>query len=250
MLAVDGTGWGVLGIATRGVERLSGQHNPDLLVVVDEASGIESEIWEALDSQNPRKLVIFGNPLRAEGRFRELSLRAERERSDPTIPEEERIHEIRIPSTSSPDIDHDRSPRGLADKGFLTAAKRQYGDTGLWWRTHVLAQFPEISSDVLIPGAWLDWATRPEHRVGVSAIDPRCGRKRIACDLGEGMGRDRTVVLVRDDLGILECVASAQTGLPEEAKLIRDLALKWHVEHESITYDQAGIGRGLANHLG
>jgi hypothetical protein len=102
---------------------------------------------------------------------------------------------------------------------------------------------------VLIPGAWLDWATRPEHRIGVAAIDPRCGRKRIACDLGEGVGRDRTVVLVRDDLGILECVASASTGLPEAAKLIRDLALKWHVEHESITYDQAGIGRGLANHL-
>jgi hypothetical protein len=120
MLAVDGTGWGVLGIATRGVERLSGQHNPDLLVVVDEASGIEDEIWEALDSQNPRKLVVFGNPLRAEGRFRELSLRAERERSDPTIPVEERVHEIRIPSTASPDIDHDRSARGLADQGFLT----------------------------------------------------------------------------------------------------------------------------------
>lgn len=30
-LLVDGTGWGVLGIATCGVERLSGQHNPNLL---------------------------------------------------------------------------------------------------------------------------------------------------------------------------------------------------------------------------
>lgn len=248
-LLVDSTGWGVLGIATRGVERLSGQHNPELLIVVDEASGIEDDIWEALDSQNAQKMVVFGNPLRAEGRFRDLSARAEREKSDPTIPDLDRIHEIRIPSTDSPDIHLARSPRGLADKGFIEASRRQYGDNGLWWRTHILALFPEISSDVLIPEAWLDWCTRPEHRSGVSPTDPRGGRKRIACDLGEGVGRDRTVVLVRDDLGILEVSASRTDGLAEAAKLISGLAIKWHVEHGSITYDKSGIGKNLHNHL-
>src|SRR5512135_14668 len=118
MLTIDPAGWHVLGIATRGVERLSGQHETNLLIVVDEASGIEDEIWEALDSQNAVKQAIFGNPIRAEGRFRELSLRAERERTDPTISPAERVVEIRIPATASPDIDLPRSPRGLADQMF------------------------------------------------------------------------------------------------------------------------------------
>ncbi len=249
LLQVTNTGHQVLGLATRGVERMSGQHSPDLLVVVDEASGIEPAIWEALDSQNPAKLVVFGNPLRAEGRFRELSLRAERERNDPTIADAERVHEIRIPSTESPDIHLPRSPRGLADQGFLNGARRQYGGDGLWWRTHVLALFPEVGSDVLIPEAWLDWATRPEHRAGIGPNDPRAGRKRIACDLGEGVGRDRTVILVRDDLGVLEVHESRTAGLPEAAAAIHRLAVKWNVEHEAITYDQLGIGKSLANHL-
>jgi phage terminase large subunit len=248
-LLLDSAGWGVLGIATRGVERLSGQHNPDLLVVVDEASGVEEEIWEALDSQNPAKLVVCGNLLRAEGRFRELSLRAARERTDPTIPDIERVHEIRIPSTASPDIDLPRSPRGLADRGFLDNARRQYGESSLWWRTHVLALFPEVSSEVLIPEAWLDWATRPEHRAVIRPGDPRAGTVRIACDLSEGVGRNHTVVLVRDDLGVLEIFSSPTAGLPEATAEIDRLARKWHVAHELITYDRLGLGKKLPNYL-
>lgn len=238
-----------LGIATRGTERLSGQHSPELLVVVDEASGIEDEIWEALDSQNPTRQVIFGNPLRAEGRFRDLALRADRESVDPSLTPLDRVHQIRIPSTESPDVALERSPRGLADRGFLEANKRQYGDQGLWWRTHVLAQFPEVSAEALIPEAWLDWATRPEHRQGLSAIDPRCGTRRIAVDLGEGVGRDRTVVLCRDDRGILEVDASNTTDLPQAANIVRRMSGKWQVAHEHISFDKLGVGASFPNHL-
>jgi phage terminase large subunit len=248
-LLVDGTGWQVLGIATRGVERLSGQHNPDLLVVVDEASGVEDEIWEALDSQNPAKLLVCGNPLRAEGRFAALHERAQRERDDPSIPTAEKIFEIRIPSTMSPDIDLERSPRGLADRGFLDHARRQYGQGSLWWRTHVLAQFPEVSSETLLPAAWLDWCTRPEHRALIRPGDPRGGKVRMACDLSEGVGRDHTVLLVRDDLGILEVFSSNTAGLPEAAAEIDRLARKWHVAHEHITFDRLGVGKTLPNYL-
>lgn len=248
-LLVDGTGWGVLGIATRGVERLSGQHNPELLVVIDEASGIEDEIWEALDSQNAAKMVVFGNPLRAEGRFRDLALRSDREVADPTIPDADKVFQIRIPSTESPDINVERSPRGLADRGFLDSNRRQYGDTGLWWRTHILAQFPEVSAEALIPEPWLDWATRSEHRQGLTATDPRCGVKRIAVDLGEGVGRDRTVVLVRDDRGILDVHASNTTDLPQAAHIVRQMVSKWQVAHDHVSYDKLGIGASFVNHL-
>jgi hypothetical protein len=179
-------------------------------VVVDEASGIEEEIWEALDSQNAVKQAIFGNPIRAEGRFRELSLRAERERTDPTIAPAERVVEVRIPATESPDIHLERSPRGLADQGFLNRCRRLYGEGSLWWRTHIEALFPEVSSAVLIPEAWLDWCTRPEHRAVLRPGDPRAGPVRMACDLSEGVGRDHTVILVRDDLGVLEVFTHLQ----------------------------------------
>jgi hypothetical protein len=248
-LEIDSAGWQLLAFSTRGVERLSGQHNPDLLVVVDEASGIEEEIWEALDSQNPARLVVCGNPLRAEGRFRELHDRALREQDDETIPANERVHEICIPSTQSPDIHLDRSPRGLADKGFLDESRRQYGEKSLWWTTHVEARFPDVSADALIPEPWLDLATSWVRDMSPPTLAIWKSSRRLACDLGEGVGRDHTCVLVRDDAGVLDVFSSAVAGLPEAANRMKSLARAWEVPDHRCSYDALGLGRDLSHHL-
>jgi hypothetical protein len=68
----DGTDWGVLGFAARLKEGFSGQHAADLLVIVDEASGITADIWEAVHGLAATRLVIAGNPIRYDCHFREL----------------------------------------------------------------------------------------------------------------------------------------------------------------------------------
>ena len=248
-LVVDTEGHQVLGIATRGVERLSGQHAGELLQVIDEASGLEAEIWEALDSQNPTKRVVFGNPLRARGAFVELAKRGEQHNSDPSIPDHERTKLIIVPSTDSPDIHEERSHRGLADKGFLRRNKEKYGEDSLWWRTHILAQRPTVSAEGLLPEPWLDFAAKQIRPRDIPGMERIRGIRRLACDLGEGVGRDKTVIVVRDDLGILEVAHSAAWGLPEAAGKMRELSRKWMVKDEHCSFDALGIGRDLVNHL-
>jgi hypothetical protein len=72
---------------------------------------------------------------------------------------------------------------------------------------------------------------------------------RIAIDLGLGVGRASSVLLVRDDLGILEVVASSTLGLAEAACEASRLAVTWDVPSWRVSYDQAGIGRDFGNHL-
>lgn len=241
---VIGRGDGVLGIATKGVERLSGQHAVNLLHLVDEGSGIETEIGEALDSQNPIKSVVFGNPIRAEGWFADLAKRGEKEAKDPAIPDAQRTFTINIPSTDSPDIREPRSKRGLADADWLATMGRKYGRESLWYRTHILAQRPAQSHDVLIPPEWLDPCARAK-------LDPNraWGHRRIAADLGEGVGRDRTAVVCRDDRGLLEWSANHAMGLPEAAAEIARMSQRWNVDHGRISYDGLGVGRDLRLHL-
>lgn len=246
-LRINSYGWQLLGIATKGVERLSGQHDPNsnLFQIVDEASGMDDEAMEALDSQNPRKRLTIGNPIKADGRFCKDAVLAEKQKHDP----DRKTCLIIVPSTNSPDIHLEDSPRGLADQKFLRRARETYGEDSLWWRTHILAQRPTVSTEGLLPPEWVDFAVnqiRPEQGYGVQHLT---SVRRLACDLGEGVGRDKTVIVVRDDLGVLEVAASAAWGLPEAAAEMARLAKLYNVPDHHCSYDALGIGRDMPNHL-
>lgn len=233
-----------IGIATKGVERLSGQHNPNMLGIVDEASGIDDAIWEAIHSWNATRLVVFGNPLRADGEFVRLAERGEREAHDASIPPGDKVRTINIPSTSSPDAHLKHSPRGLADATFIEQSKRQYGEDSLWYRCHIKAIRPKLSHDQLIPAEWFDLclgrARSEDHAWGV---------RRLGCDLGEGVGRDKTVMVVRDDLGIRRWTASHGMGVEAAAKEIDRLIRLESLKEDHCTYDALGIGRDLPLYL-
>ncbi len=47
------------------------------------------------------------------------------------------------------------------------------------------------------------------------------GKVRLGCDVGEGVGRSQSVIVVRDDVGVLEIFANLLLGpWPEPAILI------------------------------
>ncbi len=240
-----GDGWHALGFSTTSVERASGQHAAELLCVVEEASGVDDETWDAIDGLGYTRLLVIGNPLRASGRFVELIKQAEQDRRDGT-PANLRVNVVKIPSTASPHAGLDRSPWGLADRTWLEACYRKYGKRSLWVRTHIDAEIPEESSEQLIPSWWLDRGIGAD-RPPINPFDTR-GR-RISCDLGEGVGRDATAIVARDACGVLELTVGADRGLADAAAEIARLARRWGVEHQHISYDKLGVGRDLRHHL-
>jgi hypothetical protein len=240
-------GWHALGYSTTSVERASGQHSGHLLVIVEEASGVPDETWDAIDSLGYERLLVIGNPIRAEGRFVQLIRQADADRRD-GIPEAERVNAIRIPSTESPHASWDKSPVGLADRPWIEGMIRKYGPNSLWVRSHIKAEIPELSAETLIPQGWLDflYAQTPAPRPYAHPIN---ATRRIAVDLAEGVGRDATTVLVRDDWGVLDCTVSSALGLPEAAALVARKARDFAVDHARISYDKLGIGRQFPSYL-
>jgi hypothetical protein len=90
----------------------------------------------------------------------------------------------------------------------------------------------------LLPDFWVD-------RVPELARPNRSGGPRwITCDLGEGGGRDSTVLMVGDSFGILHCESSAWMGPVQAAHRIAELVRGWDVRQDRVVYD-AGGGRGL-----
>ena len=242
-----GNGWQALGFSTTSIERASGQHNKQLLVIVDEASGVDPDIWDAIDSLGYERLVCIGNPIRAEGKFVDLIRQAETDRRD-NIPPRLAVNAIQIPSTDSPHAHMEKSLFGLADATWIQSMYRKHGMDSLYTRVHVKAQIPEVSADTLIPAAWLDYAAS-QIRPTLSANHPVHATRRLAVDLAEGVGRDSSCLIVRDDLGILECIVSSAIGLPEAAALMAQLGRKWAIPAARMSYDKLGIGAKMPYQL-
>jgi hypothetical protein len=142
-------GWQALGFSTTSVERSSGQHAGHLLAVVEEASGVEDFVFDAIDSLGYERLVCIGNPIRAEGKFVELIRQADRDRAD-NLPPRLAVNAIRIPSTESPHAHEEKSPFGLADRTWLDSMYRKYGKGSLWVRSHIDARIPDVAAEQLI----------------------------------------------------------------------------------------------------
>jgi hypothetical protein len=248
-----GPGWQALGYSTTSIERASGQHAGQLLVIVEEASGLDQEMWDALETLGYTKLVAIGNPLKAEGGFVDLCNQA---LSDAVqgIPQIEATRYHNLPSTASPHATWDRSPVGLADRTWLDASRRKHGENSLWYRSHVLAIRPSLVNEQLIPDDDLDRCSSAETQAIVARVRQnerfKAGRARIGCDVGEGCGNARTVVFVRDELGVLDLHASRYTSPGDTAEVICRLAAKWGVKDADISFDGAGqTGKRLGNAL-
>jgi len=243
-----GNGWQALGFSTTSIERASGQHNPHLLVIIDEASGVEPDIFDAIESLGYERLVVIGNPIRAEGRFVDLIRQGEADARE-NIPAHRAVKSIQIPSTESPHAAMEKSPWGLADKTWIESSYRQYGGAhSFWCNSHIHAIIPQVSSQILIPEQWLDYATSIQ-RPALAASHPVHRTRRIAIDLSEGVGADDTAIIVRDDYGILECDAGNFLSLAATAAKAASLAQRWQIPPERISYDGLGIGRRFNEYL-
>src|SRR5208282_2355698 len=217
-----------------------------LLAVVEEASGVEDYVFDAIDSLGYERLVCIGNPIRAEGKFVDLIRQADRDRAD-NVPPRLAVNAIRIPSTESPHAHQEKSEFGLADRTWIDSMYRKYGKGSLWVRSHVEARIPDVAAEQLIDPKWLHHHSS-QQRPPVPPTHPVNSTRRISCDLSEGVGRDSTCIMVLDDWGVLEVVMSNDAGLPEAAATIHRLVSKWQVAHDWITYDKLRTEAGWKLH--
>src|SRR5262249_21841478 len=135
-------------------EGFSGQHAGELLVIVDEASGVAPPIWSAIHGLAATRVVVAGNPIRYDCHFRELYDRAQKGSSTITA--------VSISSLESPDARNEFSPVGMASRSFLYQMREIHGEESPWWRSNILGIFPGQETVRFIPSAWLDGCTRED----------------------------------------------------------------------------------------
>jgi hypothetical protein len=225
--------WYAIGWSAKKAESFSGIHGGNLLVVVDEASGVEDPIWDAIESLGYDCLLALGNPIHSEGRFKQLA--------DLAKAGEPGCELIHLEAFDSPHAHLTKSevkaqglPVGLCTKDWIDQVKRLYGEGSLYWLTRVLARFPTEDHTALLPPPWVDGCRNVGRPVG-NPPPPW-----IIVDISKGTGKDRTVLLVADYHGVRDLKESNKVGVEEAAREVAQLAPAHGVPANRIVFDAGG----------
>jgi len=181
-----GKQWFALGLSTDKPERFQGFHAENILLIVDEASGVDQRIFEAAEgflTSPGAKLLLIGNPTQLSGEFYNAF------RSS-------LYHKIHISAFDSPNLKAGKIVRPyLVTPEWVEEKRIKWGEDSPMWYSRVLGEFPEQGDDTLIPLAWIEAAQRRWREYMKS--EPKGDEPvELGVDVAR-YGSDSTVIVVR-----------------------------------------------------
>ena len=208
-------------------ESLAGFHSPNMLFVVEEASGVPTIIFETASgalSTRGAKIIMCGNPTRTEGYF-----------YDAFHGDRDKWHCITV---SCEDGEY-------VDPKFIEDMANKYGRESNVFRVRVLGEFPTQSDDVLLPLHLVEQASARD--VEASPTSPVHWGVDVA-----RFGGDRSAIAKRQGQVLIEPIKTYQgRDLMEMAGIVLSEyeACPYMLRPTAIYIDAIGVGAGLADRL-
>lgn len=252
--------WFALGLSTDEPERFQGFHNENVLVIVDEASGVPAPVYQAIE--NPMAtgnahLLLIGNPTQQGGDFRDSFGSA-------------RFNNFHVSAFDTPNftefgikIEDIRSgawreklagrqlPRPyLVQPEWVSEQYQEYGENSYQWQVYVLGEFPESGVDTVFRlgdversmQRWRDVTNgTPQARRQFDAANTE---KVAALDVSR-YGQDETVFATRVGRRVEEFTAwTHQDTIYTEGRTMRQVQLEMP---QTLLIDGVGVGGGVVD---
>jgi len=205
-------------------EALAGVHASHVLIIVDEASGVDEIVYEtgqgALSTEGAIA-VLIGNPTKPSGFFYQTQ-------------------------TSLADLWWTRKVSCMdssrVSESYIESQRRTYGADSREFAVRVLGEFPESGADAVIPRQFVE-----------SAVDRDILIKELPLiwGLDPGRGGDPSGFISRSDNAILECEELRFDNL---MRIVGWIKSKWdgtpsRRRPEAIYIDSIGLGAGVYDRL-
>ncbi len=237
-----------LGLSADSGEEFQGFHSPNMLIVVDEAEGVEETIYEAIEavmtSENCR-LLLIGNPTTMSGTFRRAFYE-----------DRELYHTVTISALESPNVTEGRMVfRGLTSRRWVEERKKVWGEENPIYQARVLGEFPDQAEDTLISLSRIEagMTARPLASNGEEPPEApegdggeETGPVVIAVDVAR-FGSDKSVILRRRGPVVEEIKAYRGLDTMKLAGHVADAIKRW--EPDEVVLDEVGIGAGVLDRL-
>lgn len=136
----------ILGFTAENQEAMAGISSPEMLFIVDEASGVEEAIFEAIfgNMAGGARIVLISNPTQTSGTFFDSHHGKQHGDAD----DWERIH---ISSEDTPNArTGEKLIPGLAERDWVNKMQRLWGRTDPRYQVRVLGNFPSANPNGVI----------------------------------------------------------------------------------------------------
>lgn len=208
-------------------EALQGVHATHVLLLADEASGVDEKVFEAAAGSMSTKgaiTILAGNPTRSTGMFH-------------------RTHTILSHIWTSVRISGFDSSR--VDRNYIEE-ERAYGEDSNRWRIRVLGEFPQGDDDTLIPRNLVETAIKRDIHA------PRNTPIYWGLDVARSLYRDKSSLAKRKGPIILEPVKRYQYN--DTMQLCGAIKKEYedaadNEKPEAIFTDVIGVGGGVVDRL-
>lgn len=278
--------WYAVGLSTTDSEKFFGYHADDILVIVDEASGVDEKIWLGVDAVTPNvnaHVLAIGNPTNPSGRFFKMM-------RDPLVKKHtitafdtpnmvangirtvEDLVEIFTPPEGVEAIDHVQEVQktmimpipALISPETVYRRYLEWGADSPAWQALVMGQFPSEAEQSLIPIELIQMA------MGMTGIDEDSGKTYAELagwkipdgpmEYGLDMaryGNDNTVLIPRHGGWVQTPISWGKTSLMDSADKVLGLGkfkidgqlmdpLDWNAR---LNIDDTGNGGGTTDRL-
>lgn len=227
----------IIGLASNKGENMAGFSGMDLLFIVDEASGVEDAIFDAVEGNRAggARVIMFGNPTQQSGRFYEA------------------FHDDRgfwkqmhISSEETPNVIEGRIVvPGLATRDYIEEKRAEWGEKSPLYLIRVKGDFPDAASDAVIGLDLVEKCTK-----GWRKPSPEDGTLQIGVDVAR-FGEDDSVIYARRGLYADNPVVLGGADILRVAHEVKRVAKNHRVNGERpvVLIDGSGVGGGLVDIL-
>ncbi len=227
---VDGHPWQMLGISTNEENRMQGFKSPHLLVICDEALGIDPIINRAIEGLLPHRILRIGNPLDPVGDFFNCF-------SDP------QWNSIQIDGYECVEWqEKNHIIPGLITREWIEERRSEWGEKSPMFIARVRGDFPQDSESAVIQRSWMERAREiePTH-------DDDYDDKIEAADLASKHGKNETVFTYRTGNTVHRVTPYPTMGSLEAGGKLRDDYGRGKAN--TIVFDGDGLGDNLDEFL-
>lgn len=226
----------VIGLTTNEPERMAGVSGADLLYIVDEASGYDEAIFEAIEGNmaGGGRLLLISNPTQTSGTFYRAF-----------TTERHLWHGLHISSTATPNAREGRIViPGLATREWIEEKRGQWGPNSPLYQVRVEGNFPAQAANAVIGLAVVETAQARWEEL------PDDAPLRLGVDVAR-FGDDATIIQpVRGDRA-LPAREFRQFDNVEVAGFVVETArlLRRGEERVRVKVDDGGLGGGVVDVL-